>query len=193
MTPLPVAGHYSARRLTRDMLRAHLPAQITALREEFALTFVPDVSDTDGYYLTDVIPMDDTNPRILISSATSDLVRALGVAGDADRVYDYDVTIAVTCHENSTLTAEEASISRDILLLAVRNCTLLHRKLTDDGMAAIAIAESTREQVGPADVPDKIKRAVSVGEIPITVRQQERALTTVPVIATAIADVAPLD
>lgn len=193
MTSVPIAGHYSARRLVREMLRTHLAAQLTALSTHLGVDFVPDVDPVNGYYLTDVIPMDDTNPRVLISSATSDLVRSLGVAGDAPRVYDYAVTIAVTCTESQHLTLEQASISRDVLLLAVRNCTLLHRKLDDDGLASIVVDESAHEEVGPADVPDKLKRAVSVGEIPVTVRQHEQALSATSEIASATAHVDPLD
>lgn len=160
------------RRLVADMLTARLPDRLAALAVELDAGFDPPPPAC--YRLVDALPDDDTNPRVLVSSAVATKRRAMAADPHAERDYAYALTVIVTCYATRALDPERASVTRDLLLLAVRECLLLHGRLADDAR----VSQLGEEETGPGETEDRAGRALSVGVLPVVVHVTEAINTT---------------
>lgn len=175
-------GHYSVRKAALDMLRAHLPERIAALRNLDDVYFVPDPDPEFGYRLLDTIPDDDVNPRILVSSTDGNPVRFDGARALDVVTHEYNLTIGITAFASraTNLDAEQASITRDVLTDAVKECFRLHRNLGPG--ITVQVTASGRTATGPSTLDDKLKRATSIGQVDVVIWQDEQiSIPTTPI------------
>ncbi len=122
-----MAGHGTVRTALRDYLERWVPLRLLLLRDAEGLT-KPD--DPRCYLLDDKLPDNDPSlyPAVIVSSSrTLAMTRRRAPSAGVEVVYDVDyemtVMVAVTRHEFAA--DEQASLDRDILLQAVRECLLL--------------------------------------------------------------------
>lgn len=163
-------GHTAIRQATVAMLKTHLPARITALRKERGVEFVPIPNAAVGYRLTDVIPRDDANPLILISSCTRTPQRREGPESTAPVTARYDLSVAARVLPSLTedLDDEQASIARDLITDAIAECFRMFPKLADD----ISIdRDSGASECGMSI--DLAKRAVAIGQVELSITATE--------------------
>lgn len=185
-------GHYTARKAVLDMLAAHLPSELAILRIEDDVAFVPTPDPSTGYRLLDYIPMDDVNPRILVSSSEGRTVRADSALATAQVTREYSLTVGVTVFASKTtgIDEEQASIARDVIVDAIVRLLRRHRGLSD--VTLIKVADSGDTATGPSELLDKLKRPLSVGQVEVVVSQDEQITPTDPIITTATVDITPL-
>lgn len=186
-------GLFQVRSALRDMLVTHLPERLDVLRADLGVEYVPDPDPTHGYRLLDSIPEDDVNPRVLVGSGSSEAVRSDGATADAIVTRRYDLIIGVTAHEARSpvsLTGEQASITRDLIVQGITECLRLHRNLGDG--ISIVVNASGQTDAGPGESQDQIRRKTSIGEISVVIDADEQINLNIPEVTSMTVTVQPM-
>ncbi len=143
-------GHESARGLLRDYLAAYVPLRLALIRDDLA-TLTP--ADPAVYLLADGLPDNDPTryPAVVVMSSRTVGMTRRRAASDGDlAIYDvdYEITVIVACERSEYVADEQASVDRDRLMLAVRECLILPVALDDT--TTILATPAPAEQTGAA-------------------------------------------
>jgi hypothetical protein len=172
-----VTGHEYPRALLLSMLMQEVPGRLDAIKAR--LTADPEAPVTwpptpNGWLLADRLPQrEDYYPAVIVSSTQGRLDQAvqsgLGVSGEGDFIWRYDLTIGVAVIATRHGGDDEASIGRDRILLACREAVMLNPKLSD---SCRLILRGLSETTGAA-VEDLQSRAMALGNLSVGVEVTE--------------------
>lgn len=168
-----MAGHGTVRTALRDYLEQWVPLRLLLLRDADGLTS-PD--DPRCYLLDDKLPDNDPSqyPAVIVSSSrTLGMTRRRAPSVGVELVYDvdYELTVMVAVTRAEYAADEQASLDRDVLLQAVRECLMLPADL---GGGAELIG--TPAEVTGAATQTLRQVPLSAGTATVTVRAAEALL-----------------